>query len=383
MKILLAPDSFKGSLSAAEFCTIARRAILAQLPSAIVHSCPLADGGEGTVDALIANTQGERIRLEVTGPLGDPVEASYGILGDGTTAVIEMASASGLPLVPPKRRDPMLTTTFGTGELMRDALSRGCTHLILGIGGSATHDAGAGALSALGALLLDAEGKPIGAGAKGLLTLNQIDLKGLDPRLQGARLEIACDVANPLLGRNGATAVYAPQKGAGPEQMAELESALERFVTVACRDCHLPAALFDQPGCGAAGGLGAGLTAALGATLKPGFPIIADALGLEERLERERYDLIITGEGEINSQTLEGKLPVGVARLAAVREIPVIAVVGNIGEGAERTHSEGIGSIHSIVPGACSLEAAMSQAPQLLERCVGQLIRLWRLAKES
>ncbi|WP_426416828.1 glycerate kinase [Aestuariirhabdus sp. LZHN29] len=377
MKILLAPDSFKGSLSAALFCDIAQEAILTQLPDAIVHRCPLADGGEGTVDALIANTGGTRVSLSVTGPLGDPVEASYGILGDGATAIIEMASASGLPLVPPPQRNPMHTTSFGTGELIRDALSRGCKQIILGIGGSATHDAGAGALCALGATLLDHNGDPIPAGAEGLLLLNRIDLGELDPRLADARIDIACDVANPLLGENGATAIYASQKGARSEQMEVLESALARFASVACQHCKCAPEFFSLPGSGAAGGLGAGLAVALGATLKPGFKIIADTLKFEARLDREHYDLIITGEGEINYQTLEGKLPVGVARMASPRKIPVIAIVGKIGEGAEQTHAEGITSIHSIVDGVCSLEQAMEQAPELLERCIGQLMRLW------
>ncbi|MCL6415759.1 glycerate kinase [Aestuariirhabdus sp. Z084] len=383
MKVLLAPDSFKGSLSAAQFCAIAEQAILSQYPDAEVHQCPLADGGEGTVEALIANTGGRLLQRQVCGPTGAPVKAHYGILGDGNTAIIEMASASGLPLVAPSQRNPMHCTTFGTGEIISDALDQGCQHIILGIGGSATHDAGAGTLSALGARLTNAEGNPVSAGAQGLLELEHIDLSGLDPRLSGVTIDIACDVANPLLGPNGATAIYAPQKGAKPQDMDNLERALERFARIACRDYNINTERFQQSGYGAAGGLGAGLELIQGVSLQPGFQIIANSLQLEARLDSEAYDLIITGEGEINHQTLEGKLPVGIARLAAPRKIPVIAVVGKIGQGAELTHAEGISSIHSIVDSALTLENAMEQAPALLKRCIEQLMRLWKTAQAS
>jgi len=374
MKILIAPDSFKGSLTAQQFCDIAERAILKVASSFIVKKVPLADGGEGTVEALIWNTKGEIKTKIVKGPLGQPVEARFGILGDGVTAVIEMASASGLPLVPKDKLNPLETTTYGTGELVKEALDLGCTTIIMGIGGSATNDGGAGMLQALGFKLLDKEDKPITWGAQGLLQLHRIETEDKDPRIKDTRFLIACDVNNPLYGPNGAAYVYGPQKGATVDTLPLLDEALRNFDKVIKK--YLNREVAEVPGSGAAGGFGAGLLAFIDGNLKPGFEIIKDTINLEEIMKDKKFDLVITGEGQINYQTVNGKLPVGVANLAKKYNIPVIAFVGSIGEGADMVYQAGIDSIMSVIDRPMDLEEALDNAEDLLEKAITRFIRM-------
>ncbi|MGI6143137.1 MAG: glycerate kinase [bacterium] len=373
MRIIIAPDSFKGSLTAAEVAEGIERGVKRALPQVETITVPLADGGEGTVDALVSATGG-RIRIkEVTGPLGERVEAQFGLLGDGETAVIEMATASGLPLVPPGKRNPMLTTTYGTGELILAALEEGCRRIIIGIGGSATNDGGAGMAQALGVKLLDEKGQDIPYGAAGLARLARIDVSSLDRRLAQVEVLVACDVDNPLTGPRGAARVYGPQKGADPQMVEELDQILARFAAILLRDLGI--AVQDIPGAGAAGGLGAGLLAFLKGRLAPGVELVLSAVKLEERIQRGA-DLIITGEGAINGQTVYGKAPIGVARLAKKYQLPVIAITGSIEPGAEAVLAEGIDAVAAITPGPISLAKAMERAGALVTDCAERVMRL-------
>jgi len=333
----------------------------------------MADGGEGTVESLVLNTGGTMKNAWVTGPLGQPVEAFYGLLGDGVTAVIEMASASGLPLVPPDQRNPMKATTYGTGELILKVLDEGCTHLIMGIGGSATNDGGAGLMQALGFELLDQDGNQIAWGAKGLLSLHLIKTNQADPRLGNLLVEVACDVDNPLTGLNGAAAVYGPQKGADATMVKIMDQALENFARCIQKDLKLEVS--ELKGAGAAGGLGAGLSAFLQAELKMGFEIIREIMELDKRID-QGFDLVITGEGQMNAQTLRGKLPMGIAKLCKEKRIPVIAIVGAIGTGIEHLYEEGLSSVFSIVNGPMDLEEAMENSEALLADTVERVIRM-------
>ncbi|MGI6576047.1 MAG: glycerate kinase [bacterium] len=379
MRVLIAPDSFKGSLPAIEIGERIAGGVRSVFPQAETIIIPLADGGEGTVEALVSATGGQIMTQSVTGPLGEKVEAKWGLLGDGITAVLEMAAASGLPLVPEERRNPMVTTTYGTGELIRGGLDQGCRRFIIGIGGSATNDGGAGMAQALGVKLLDVKGEQISYGAAGLGHLKKIDIKGLDPRLKGAEVLVACDVNNPLTGPAGAAQVFGPQKGANPEMVGELDRLLERFAKVVERD--LGRNVKDIPGAGAAGGLGAGLLAFLAARLVPGVDLILEVVGLEEIL-REGVDLVITGEGEINRQTLYGKVPVGVARLAKKYNVAVIAIVGSIGQGAEDVYQEGIEAMMTIVNGPISLAEAMAKTGDLVAEATARVMRLVKVGMD-
>jgi len=373
MKVVVAPDSFKECLSAEAVARAIGRGVRAAAPDAEVVEVPMADGGEGTVRALVAATGGTLHRATVTGPLGEPVEAEFGLLGDGATAVIEMAAASGLPLVPPSRRDPTRTTTRGTGELIGAALDLGASRLIIGIGGSATVDGGAGMAQALGARLLDESGRDIGPGGGELSRLARLDVSGLDPRLAGVACEVACDVDNPLLGPNGAARVYAPQKGATPEAVAVLEANLARFADVVERD--LGVSVRDVPGAGAAGGLGAGLMAFLGARLRPGVQIVIEATGLREKLRGA--DLAIVGEGKLDAQTAHGKVPVGVAEVAAEAGVPVVAIAGSLGDGYEAVHEKGVAACFAILDRPMSLEEAFARAEELLARTACEVVRVF------
>ena len=371
MKVVVAPDSFKECLSAEAVARAIGRGVRAAAPDAEVVEVPMADGGEGTVRALVAATGGTLHRATVTGPLGEPVEAEFGLLGDRATAVIEMAAASGLPLVPPSRRDPTRTTTRGTGELIGAALDLGASRLIIGIGGSATVDGGAGMAQALGARLLDGSGRDIGPGGGELSRLARLDVSGLDPRLANVACEVACDVDNPLLGPNGAARVYAPQKGATPEAVAVLEANLARFADVVERD--LGVSVRDVPGAGAAGGLGAGLMAFLGARLRPGVRIVIEATGLRDRLRGA--DLAIVGEGKLDAQTAHGKVPVGVAEVAAEAGVPVVAIAGSLGDGYDVVHEKGIAACFAIFDRPMSLEEAFARAEELLARTACEVVR--------
>ena len=374
-KILLALDSFKGCLVSLEVATAVEEGIKAVYPTCEVVKTPIADGGEGTVQALVWATKGDMLTVEVNDPLMQPVCACYGILGDGRTAAIEMAAASGLPLVPPLRRNPMLTTTYGTGELIADALHRGCTHFILGIGGSATNDAGTGMLQALGYRFLDANGKILGTGGQILEQIADIDSSSRNPLLDKAQFSVACDVDNPFSGKRGAAYIYAPQKGAGPKMVETLDRGLKHFANVV--KMQIGKEIDTFPGAGAAGGLGGGLLAFLGAHLQPGIQVVLDTLRFDELLEGA--DLVITGEGCMDEQTVMGKAPKGVADAAARKGIPVIAITGNIAN-ATTINRIGICGVFSIVQFPMTLDDAMKPetAKHNIRQTVEQLFRWYR-----
>lgn len=371
MRVVVAPDSFKGSLSALEAARAVERGILAVLPGAEVRKVPIADGGEGTVEALVAGAGGRIEEREVTGPLGGRVRARFGVLGDGATAVIEMAAASGLPLVPREKRDPRVTTTRGTGELVKAALDLGLSRLVVGIGGSATNDGGTGMARALGVRFLDAAGRELPEGGAALARLARIDLGGADARLAGAELTVACDVDNPLTGPRGASAVYGPQKGATPAMVQELDAALSRFAEVARAATGRDVA--GLPGAGAAGGLGAGLLFFTPARLRPGVEIVLETTGFDALVKGA--DLVITGEGRTDLQSAMGKAPAGVARAAKRHGVPVVCLSGGLGPGYDDLLGQGVDAVCSVSPGPMPLEEAMAQAGALLEAAAARLVR--------
>ena len=363
MKIVIAPDSYKESLSALEVAQAVEAGFRQVFPDANYVLMPVADGGEGTVDAMVAATGGRKETVTVSGPLGEPVEAFYGLTGDGDTAVIEMAAASGLALVPPDRRNPLLTSSRGTGELIRAALDAGARRFILGIGGSATNDGGAGMVQALGARLLDLEGRELDGSGGDLARLERIDVSALDPRLAECRIEVACDVDNPLTGARGASAVFGPQKGATPEMVQALDANLARLARIVGRD--LGVAVDTVPGAGAAGGMGAAMLAFFGATLKPGIEIVTAAVDLDDHVRDA--DLVITGEGRIDFQTVHGKTPIGVARVAKRHGKPVIGIAGSLGAEVGVVHAHGIDAVFSVLGKPCTLDEALRDAAANVE----------------
>jgi glycerate 2-kinase len=379
MKVVVAPDKFRGSLSAAEAASAIARGVLAADPTAIVDCVPMADGGEGTVEALVAATGGSIRAVEVTGPLGEPVRASFGLLGDGTTAVLEMAAASGLALVPRDRRDPSKTTTRGTGELLLAAIDAGAKRLILGIGGSATNDAGAGFGQALGYRLLDRDGRDLEPGGAALDRLDRINASARDPRLLDVEVVVACDVDNPLCGPRGASSVYGPQKGADAAMIAVLDCNLGHFAAVVERDLGI--AIADLPGAGAAGGLGGGLVAFAAGRLEPGVSLVIRTINLAERLKNA--DLCLTGEGSIDASSTFGKTAVGVARLARSLGCPTIALAGTLGPGAEGVLDEGVNAILSLCPGPLSLDEAVVRASELLTKIATQAVRCFLAGRDQ
>lgn len=358
MKIVIAPDSYKESLTAQQVASAMEAGFRAVFPQASYVLVPVADGGEGTVDAVMTATKGRRIDVTVQGPLGDPVKAFYGLSGDGSMAVIEMAAASGLALVPPERRNPLKTSSVGTGQLIRAALEAGARSFILGIGGSATNDGGAGMLQALGARLLDGEGAEIPAGGEGLGRLAAIDLSAFDSRLREVTVDVACDVDNPLCGPHGASVVFGPQKGASPEMVKVLDANLQHFADIARRDLQIEMA--DVPGAGAAGGMGGAMYAFLHGRLRSGVDIITEAVGLEAALRDA--DLVVTGEGRIDGQTVHGKTPVGVARVAKRHGKAVIAIGGCLRSDVDRVHAHGIDAVTDAVYRPCTLQEALDEA---------------------
>ncbi len=373
MRIVVAPDSFKESLSAEEACRAIARGVRRVCPDAVLELVPMADGGEGTVEALIAATGGRWFSTTVAGPLGEPVDAVWGMLGGGgRTAVLEMAAASGLGLVPPNRRNPLHTTTLGTGELIRAALDHGAENLLVGIGGSATTDGGAGAAQAVGVRFLDAAGAVCPAGLTGgrLADVVGIDLASRDPRIAAVTIEAACDVDNPLCGPRGAAAVFGPQKGAGPDAVRRLDTNLNRLAGLIERDLGI--SVGDVPGAGAAGGLGAGLIAFFGARLRPGVELVMRALQLADRLAGA--DLVITGEGRIDGQSMMGKVISGVGRAARGCGVPAIALVGSIGPGAEST-LEVLEGYHCINPPDTPLREALARTSEALEAAAAAVLR--------
>lgn len=377
MRILIAPDSFKNALSAMEVGKSIKAGLLKALPDAEIELLPMADGGEGTVEALIDATGGRLITARVHDPLMRPIEASFGVTGDGLTAVIEMASASGIQVISAEERNPWITTTYGTGELVLAALEEGCRNLILGIGGSATNDCGMGLAAALGVRFLKANGDPVDHGGGSLADVTTIDMSGLDVRISGTSIMVACDVDNPLTGPAGASYVYGPQKGADHEMVKKLDQNLLHFAGV-IRE-QLGKEVDNIAGAGAAGGLGAGLIAFLDGQLVQGVKAVAKVTGLDQATKKA--DLVITGEGKIDSQTRYGKTPFGVAQSAKKYNKPVIAIAGTIGEGAEELYDKGIDTIFSILDGPQSLEEAIEKTSRLLEATgerIGRLIRFCR-----
>ncbi len=375
VRIVVAPDSFKGSLSAVAVAKAMEAGILAVFPAAEVKKVPIADGGEGTVEALVLATGGCVIPEQVAGPLGDTVEACWGLLGDGETAVIEMAAASGLTLVPKERRNPRATSTYGTGQLIRAALDRGIRKLIIGIGGSATNDGGAGMARALGVRFLDAGGGELADGGATLAKLARIDLTGLDPRLAATQIMVACDVDNPLCGPRGASAVYGPQKGATPEMVAELDAALAVYAAVAKAATGKDVAAL--PGAGAAGGLGAGLMYFTAAALRPGVEIVLEATGFAA-LVRDAA-LVITGEGNTDFQTAHGKAPVGVAKVAKQFGVPAVCLSGGLGKGCDAVLEQGVDALMSVVPQPMTLEDCMCSAAELISAGTARLCRVLKV----
>lgn len=379
MKIIIAPDSFKESLSAECAAMAIEDGFRAVFPELEAVRLPVADGGEGTVDALIAATGGHRIDIEVTDPQGHRVRGFYGVNGKGDCAVIEMAAASGLMLVPAGQRDPLAATSFGTGELIRHALDGGIRHIILGIGGSATVDGGIGMVQALGGRFTDAQGIDLPWGGAALAQLAAIDLSQLDPRLAQCRIEVACDVENPLTGPCGAAAVFGPQKGASAQDVQVLDAALAHLAAVIFR--HLGVNVLEWPGGGAAGGMGVAARLFLRGNMRSGIDIIMDAIGLDEAMQGAT--LVITGEGRLDQQTINGKAPVGVARLAQRYHVPVIGLAGILGEGVEVVHQHGLEAVFSILPRLAPLETVLEQGEENLRYAAQNLARVYRLGMKA
>ena len=375
MRIVIAPQTFKGSISALDAARAMREGVMRALPEAETTLAPVADGGDGTLETLVEGSGGEIRQVEVCGPLGERRSAEWGAMGDGVTAVVEMARTSGLALVPLERRDPLTATTYGLGEAIRAALDDGFRRFVVGIGGSATNDAGAGMAQALGARLLDANGDELERGGAALSELDKIDLSGIEPRAAEASFLVACDVSNPLTGPEGASAIYGPQKGATPEMVWALDAALVNFAEVARRD--LAVEVENLSGAGAAGGLGGGMVAFLNAELRAGVDIVLDTVGLDETLAGA--DLVITGEGALDYQTVYQKAPVGVAERASKLGIPTIAVAGTLGEGYHLTREHGIESAVAIPNGPMSLDEASARAHELIADATERAMRLMKV----
>ncbi|GBQ24758.1 glycerate kinase [Acetobacter estunensis NRIC 0472] len=364
MKVMIACDSFKESLDAEDVVRVIAEAFEDVFPNISCVRCPMADGGEGTVAAFVTATGAQRIEATVTGPLGAPVKAGFGLSADGELAVIELAEAAGLMLVPPAERDPCRATTRGVGELVKLALDRNCRRVVLAVGGSATNDGGAGLAQALGARLLDAGGREIGAGGLALRDLARIDISALDPHLKDVTVDLACDVDNPLLGPDGASAMFGPQKGASPAMVTALDEALGRYAQRLRDDVGRDVA--HVSGAGAAGGTAAGAMAFLDARMRSGFELMAGLLGLEEKIRE--VDLVITGEGRLDEQTARGKVPAGVASMARRQGKPVIALGGSLGKGVDSLGEVGIDAVFGSVPAPASLEEVLKHARENLRR---------------
>lgn len=374
MKIIVAIDSFKGSLSSSEAGEAVAEGIRDVLPAADVMSLPLADGGEGTVEALVTATGGRLRSVQVTGPLGQSVIATYGVLGDGSTAVIEVAAACGLPLVPLEQRNPLLATSRGVGELIIDALKLGCRDFVIGLGGSATNDAGLGMLEALGCRFLNENGVDAARGGQALTSIQAIDRSGMLAELRGCRFRIACDVDNPLYGSEGAAYVFGPQKGADPKMVQQLDAGLRHFAHIAGQE--LGTDISNFPGAGAAGGLGAAFVGFLSGELKSGVELVMESLELEKQLNGAQF--VITGEGSLDGQTSRGKAPLGIAKLAARRQIPVIALAGCVDEESPQLNDLGVTAYFPIIGRPMTLEEAMEpeQARKHLRATSRQLMLL-------
>jgi glycerate kinase len=379
MKIVIAPDSYKGSLSSMEAAAAMEKGIKRFMPDADTVKVPIADGGEGTLDCMVAASGGEKVSVTVTGPMGEPVEAEYGLLDGGKIAVIEMAEASGLTLVPEERRNPLQATTYGTGELIRAALDRGCRHFILALGGSATNDGGIGMLQALGLRLTDRDGReiPPGAGGGQLGAIAAIDDRDFDARIRESRFVIASDVQSPLVGPHGATHVFGPQKGATPELIRVLEAGMTHWADLMA--VHTGRRLHDEPGAGAAGGIGAAFLAFFPSAIRRGIDVVIEHSRLRDALQGA--DLVLTGEGQIDHQTAAGKTPMGIAQEARKFGVPTIALAGAVGTGIEALYPHGIAAVFSLVNRPMPLRQAMDEAAELLAQAAEQIVRAFCLGR--
>lgn len=380
MKIILAPDSFKGNLTSLQVATAFEKGVKRVLPKANCIKVPMADGGEGTVQSLVDATGGKFLRKRVTGPAGKPVSARYGMLADGETAVIEMAEASGLPLVDGKEKNPLKTTTYGTGELMLDAAKRGAKKIIIGIGGSATNDGGVGMAQALGVRFLNKQGKEITEhGAGGMINkIARIDMKNLNPLIKKTKVVVACDVNNPLCGKTGASAVFGPQKGATAAMVKTLDANLKHLGMIIKKD--LKKEVVKLKGAGAAGGLGAGLVAFTKARMKSGVDIVIEATDLNKHLKGA--DLVLTGEGRVDFQTAFGKTPSGVAKAARKNRVPTVAIGGGITDDANGVFAHGIDGLESACARDMSLEEAIGHSKAHLANAAERVIHLVLVGKK-
>jgi glycerate kinase len=377
MKVIIAPDSFKGSNTTIAVANTIEKGIRKVFPDVEVVKIPIADGGEGTVDALVLGAGGKFMELEVVGPLGESLVAKYGILDNGT-AVIEMAAASGLPLVPDDKKDPLITTTYGTGQLIKAALDEGCKNIVIGIGGSATNDGGVGMAQALGVSFKDANGNELSYGGGALDKLATIDISNMDPRIKDTEIVVACDVSNPLCGERGASAIYGPQKGATPELVKILDANLGHYANIIKE--QLGKDIIDVPGTGAAGGLGAGLIVFCDAQLKSGIETVLDVVDIDQHLPTT--DFVITGEGKIDAQSVYGKVPVGVGQRVKKYNLPVLAIVGDIGDGASAVYDYGVDGIMSTVNKAMPLSEAMGRSSELLEDAAERVMRIIKIGMD-
>lgn len=377
MKIIIAPDSFKGSLSALEVARAIQKGIKNADTTIETVVVPMADGGEGTVQSLVDATDGRIIELNVHDPLFRKIKSFYGIMGDGKTAVIEMAAASGLPLLKPEERNPLKTTSYGTGELIKDAADRGCNEVILGLGGSATNDGGIGMAKALGIRFLDAHRNEVGSCGGDLVNIETVDVSGIDDRLAHVKFVAACDVDNPLCGKNGAANVYGRQKGATEDDVTFLDNGLAHFADIIEGKQGID--LKDHPGAGAAGGLGFGVMVFLHGRLESGIAIVSRMAKLADKMVGA--DLVITGEGQIDFQTAHGKTPFGVAQLAKAKHIPVVAVAGSLGDNYQMLYQKGFDAIFSIIDKPMAIEDAFENTSELLQNISESIIRLWTSIK--
>lgn len=378
MKIIIAPQTFKATLPALAAAQAIARGIAAADPTAQTILAPIADGGDGTLNALVQATGGQTLTTTVTGPLGQPVNAQWGIMGDRQTAVIEMALASGLALIPQRQRNPRTATTAGTGQLLKEALDRGYRNIIIGLGGSATNDGGAGLATALGAQLLDPAGQPLPPGGAALANLHTIQTGQLHPALPTATITAATDVTNPLCGPNGASHIFGPQKGADPETIQELDAALHHYAQIISRDLHRHIA--HHPGAGAAGGLGAGLLAFTNATLQSGIDLICQVLNFDAHLQNA--DLVITGEGRADRSTTFNKAPVGIARRAHTQGVPTILLAGSLGPGYQELYHHHLSAIISIADRPMTFDQSLARTPELLETAAERTLRLIQTGRQ-
>lgn len=381
MKILLAPDSFKGSMSSIEVIDCIEEVAKVHFDPIEIIKVPIADGGEGTIEALVTVKNGEYKQVEVKGPLGETVKAKYGVITerDGiSTAVIEMAQASGLPLIEPAKRNPLLTTTYGTGEIIKAALDEGIRDFIIGIGGSATNDGGIGAAQALGIQFLNSEGIDVGLGGKELLKIRDINMDSIDHRIKESKITVICDVINPLTGVYGATSIFGPQKGATEEMLHILEEGMKNYAKVILETLGID--MNKVPGSGAAGGLGAALTGFFKGELKPGIDTILEFIEFDKLLQG--VDFVITGEGKIDGQSVYGKVPVGIAKLCKKHRVKVVAITGAMGDGAQDLYRYGIESIMTTINKDMDLHEAMLRAKELLKNSADRMFRFIKLGMD-